>query len=212
LVVALRQKLDAHQALGIDLTLSELAIARQRAPHALFAKGRVRQLPLPDASLDCVLCHMALMLFDDVDAVLAEVRRVLRPGGVFSAVTNAASGLNPVGEHIMRALASQRHLMDESKRAPMLGDPRTQVAEELRDLVALYFVNVSVQSFAVTQMVPRKSLWSYLTAAAYGLDAIPGDVGSAALDAIDLPDPVPWTLPLLFVTGFRALSEREDGL
>jgi ubiquinone/menaquinone biosynthesis C-methylase UbiE len=204
LVVALQQKLNVHEALGIDLTLSELVLARQRAPHALFVRGGARELPLADASLDCVLCHMALMLFDDVDAVLAEISRVLRPNGVFSAVTNAASGVYPIGEHVMKALAGKRNLTDESKRAPKLGDSRTQVAEELRDLVGGHFMHVSVQSFAVTQSVPRKSLWSYLAAAAYGLDAMPDDVARAALDAIELPDPVPWTLPLLHVTGFRA--------
>jgi hypothetical protein len=146
---------------------------------------------------------MALMLFDDVDTVLGEVRRVLRPEGVFSAVTNSAAGLNAVGAAVMSALGEKRTLLDASKRAPRIGDPRTQVADDLLELVSRYFVNVSLEPFSVTQIIPRNSLWSFLTAAAYGLDALPDDVGKAVLGALELPDEVPWTLPLLLVKGFR---------
>ena len=43
--------------------------------------GSATALPLPDASVDAVLCALVLCSVDDVPAALAEVRRVLRPGG-----------------------------------------------------------------------------------------------------------------------------------
>jgi ubiquinone/menaquinone biosynthesis C-methylase UbiE len=207
LSVVLDQALITRQVLGVDLTMSELEIARRRAPHGQFVRGRVQQLPFADVSLDCVLCHMALMLFDDVDIVLREVTRVLRPGGVFGAVTNAAAGLNPAGERILGALSEQRHLIDSSRRAPDLGDSRTRDPDGLLDLVGSHFANVRVDAFSVTQMVPRELLWRYLTTAAYGLDALPDDVGLAALEALDLPDPIQWTLPLLIVQGSRSRTQ-----
>ena len=42
-----------------------------------------QSIPLPDDSCDDALCTFALCTIPDVDAALAEVRRVLRPGGRF---------------------------------------------------------------------------------------------------------------------------------
>lgn len=47
-------------------------------------------IPLPDASVDEVICSLVLCTVADQDAVLAEVRRVLRPGGRFRFVEHVA--------------------------------------------------------------------------------------------------------------------------
>src|SRR5437868_11874751 len=41
------------------------------------------QLPFPDASFDAVVCQFGVMFFPDKARAFAEVRRVLKPGGVF---------------------------------------------------------------------------------------------------------------------------------
>jgi SAM-dependent methyltransferase len=41
------------------------------------------QLPFPDQSFDLVVCQFGVMFFPDKGAAMAEVRRVLRPGGTF---------------------------------------------------------------------------------------------------------------------------------
>jgi SAM-dependent methyltransferase len=71
---------------GVDISAADLERARQRFPGIDVRCERAQALSLADASVDAVLCHMALMLMDDLDGVLAEVRRVLDPGGVFAAV------------------------------------------------------------------------------------------------------------------------------
>lgn len=48
-------------------------------------------IPLPDASVDEVICSLVLCTVADPDAALAEVRRVLRPGGHFRFVEHVAS-------------------------------------------------------------------------------------------------------------------------
>jgi SAM-dependent methyltransferase len=76
--------------MGVDASTGELAAARARlgddvtlhhAAGVTLHHARAQSLPLADASLAAVTCHMALMLLDDIDTVLAELRRVLQPGG-----------------------------------------------------------------------------------------------------------------------------------
>ena len=69
---------------GVDLSTGELeAAGRRLRGRAVLQQGRAQELPLPDDSVDAVVCHMALMLMDDAPQVLAQVRRVLKAGGYF---------------------------------------------------------------------------------------------------------------------------------
>jgi ArsR family transcriptional regulator len=61
-----------------------LAVARARLAgfaNVRVVEGRVEELPLPDASLDLALVVHLLHHVADPSAALAEVARVLRPGG-----------------------------------------------------------------------------------------------------------------------------------
>jgi SAM-dependent methyltransferase len=48
-------------------------------------------LPLGDESVDAVICSLVLCSVDDVQQVLAEVKRVLRPGGRFVCIEHVAA-------------------------------------------------------------------------------------------------------------------------
>ncbi|MGH3505243.1 MAG: class I SAM-dependent methyltransferase [Nocardioidaceae bacterium] len=70
---------------GIDLSSGMLDIARERAAR-LGRKVDLREadaqhLPFENASFDTVVCTLGLCSVPDVDAVVAEVHRVLRAGG-----------------------------------------------------------------------------------------------------------------------------------
>lgn len=67
---------------GMDLSSAELVAAAARG--LPVARAQATRLPLADASVDAVVMSMALMLLP-VQETLREVRRVLRPGGVFVA-------------------------------------------------------------------------------------------------------------------------------
>ncbi len=58
-----------------------------------FRKGAVTEIPAPDASFDAVYSVEMLQHVDDLVQVVAEVHRVLRPGGRFAAATFFAPGL-----------------------------------------------------------------------------------------------------------------------
>jgi SAM-dependent methyltransferase len=73
-------------AYGLDMTDEMLELARRNAAEAgatnvEFRKGRIESIPLGDASIDVVISNCVVNLSTDKAAVLAEVARVLRPGG-----------------------------------------------------------------------------------------------------------------------------------
>jgi SAM-dependent methyltransferase len=71
---------------GVDMTDEMLALAQQNAREAgvsnvHFLKGVIEQIPLAAASVDVVISNCVINLSVDKPAVLAEIGRVLRPGG-----------------------------------------------------------------------------------------------------------------------------------
>jgi arsenite methyltransferase len=73
-------------AYGVDMTDDMLELARKNATKAgaanvEFRKGQIEDLPLPDASVDVVISNCVINLSTDKPAVLAEMFRVLVPGG-----------------------------------------------------------------------------------------------------------------------------------
>ncbi|MFN8024618.1 MAG: class I SAM-dependent methyltransferase [Acidimicrobiales bacterium] len=73
--------------LAVDPSGRALEIATPRIERSRVSVELVgldgQQLPLDDASVDCVVSTFTLCTIPDVRAALAEVRRVLRPGGTF---------------------------------------------------------------------------------------------------------------------------------
>jgi ubiquinone/menaquinone biosynthesis C-methylase UbiE len=71
-------------ATGVDLAPDMLAVARDTpaagAPIA-WHEADAAALPLPDASYDVALCQMGLMFVEDRAGAVAELHRVLAPGG-----------------------------------------------------------------------------------------------------------------------------------
>ncbi len=73
-------------AYGLDMTDEMLELARANAAEAgaenvEFIKGAIEEIPLPDAAVDVVISNCVINLSADKPAVLAEMFRVLRPGG-----------------------------------------------------------------------------------------------------------------------------------
>jgi SAM-dependent methyltransferase len=71
-----------YEAHGVDLAGALLALARERVPGAAFARGDISALPYANGAFDVVSCCGSTLSFvDDPDLALAEIARVLRPGG-----------------------------------------------------------------------------------------------------------------------------------
>ena len=74
------------RAYGVDMTDEMLALAQRNAreagiDNAIFLKGVIEAVPLPAESVDVVISNCVINLSVDKPAVLAELARVLRPGG-----------------------------------------------------------------------------------------------------------------------------------
>ena len=72
---------------GIDMEASQVDMARAAAvagghENAVFHVGDVTNLPFEDDFFDAANCHAVLMHEPDTQAALAEVKRVLKPGGI----------------------------------------------------------------------------------------------------------------------------------
>ena len=73
----------AGTVVGLDINPGMLAVARTAVPLANieWLEGSAVNMALPDATFDSVLCEQGLQFFPDKPAALAEMRRVLKPGG-----------------------------------------------------------------------------------------------------------------------------------
>jgi arsenite methyltransferase len=74
------------RAIGIDMTTAMIERSRENArqggyTNVEFYQSTIDQIPIPDASVDCVISNCVVNLAPDKPAVFREIARVLRPGG-----------------------------------------------------------------------------------------------------------------------------------
>ncbi|ASY66608.1 Ubiquinone/menaquinone biosynthesis methyltransferase UbiE (plasmid) [Sinorhizobium sojae CCBAU 05684] len=66
---------------GLDANPDMLAVARGKPGQIEWLEGKAEALPLPDNGFDVVVSQFGFMFFEDKPKALAEMMRVLRPGG-----------------------------------------------------------------------------------------------------------------------------------
>ncbi len=69
---------------GLDFSSTMLQRAARAAPAARLRQGDAQDLPYGEASFDAVVCNFGIMHIPDQPRALSEVRRVLRPEGIFA--------------------------------------------------------------------------------------------------------------------------------
>ena len=125
---------------GIDLSPEMLAIARERVRQqgltVTLQEGDAHSLDFADDSFDTVVCAFSLCNIPDRRQALAEMRRVLRPGGLLVLVDHVAS-TSRVALTIQRLLEKLtirfggEHLTRRS--LPLVVDGGFTVESQLRD-------------------------------------------------------------------------------
>jgi ubiquinone/menaquinone biosynthesis C-methylase UbiE len=82
-----------HTVVGIEGSEALAAAAREADPDFEVHAASAAAMPLDDGAADLAVASMSLLNMDDLDGVVREVTRILRPGGrfVFSTVHPARS-------------------------------------------------------------------------------------------------------------------------
>lgn len=97
------------RAIGIDMTPAMIERARANAQaggytNVEFYQSTIDNIPLPDASVDCVLSNCVLNLAPDKHAVFREIARILKPDGRLAVSDIALKGELP--EALARSMAA----------------------------------------------------------------------------------------------------------
>ncbi len=123
--------------------------------------AKAEALPFEDESFDLVTCRIAPHHFDSIPDFLAEVRRVLRPGGMFALVDNVVPA-GPVGAYVnaFERLRDPSHLrawtMDEWREA--LKEARLVAGHEEQIYKTMEFKSWAARYDATMQALLRAML------------------------------------------------------
>jgi SAM-dependent methyltransferase len=82
-VARLAASLGAARVVGVDPTRAQVDAAVRRGGGPAYARAGAAALPLRSDAFDAVVACLVFEHIDDVDAAIAEVARVLAPGGRF---------------------------------------------------------------------------------------------------------------------------------
>jgi ubiquinone/menaquinone biosynthesis C-methylase UbiE len=108
---------------GIDLHEKERDVAAALAGSGVMAQlrsGTVTAMPYEDQFFDCVVAESLLAHVEELDLACAEVRRILRPGGVFIAVVPAHARLVDAALKLLTGASAKKDFADRRAVAPAL--------------------------------------------------------------------------------------------
>jgi ubiquinone/menaquinone biosynthesis C-methylase UbiE len=150
---------------AIDLSPEMIEVARvtaaPAAPPIEWHAGDAASLPFPDSAYDVVLCQMALMFMENRAAAVAEMRRVLQPGG--RVVVSTPGPMQPVFTALERAIVE--HIgadLGMFVRAVFSMHDPDAVAALLRE-AGLREVSGTVSPVRLRLPSPSEFLWQYIS-------------------------------------------------
>jgi SAM-dependent methyltransferase len=153
-------RLLGPDAIGVDLSRGELEIASQTST---VAQARAQALPFAGASFDAVTCHLAFMLFQQLELVVAELARVLRPGAPFIALVGG--GPTADGHDAFHRFAE---LMSKTKAAGPVGtDARAKSEAGWHELFAGWR-DITFERWPLDLGGSFDEVWTFLSSS-YGL-------------------------------------------
>lgn len=125
------------QVVGVDPTWNCVSVANERGSGPAYARAGAAALPFADATFDAAVACLVFEHIDDVDGAIAEVARVLAPGGRFCFFLN---------HPILQAPGSvwvDDHMVDPPEQYWRLGPylDETETTEEVELGVFIRFIH-----------------------------------------------------------------------
>lgn len=112
------ERLGAREVHGVELIEEHAAAARRRGIEVEVADIE-NGLPFPDETFDVVHANQVIEHLRNTDLLVAEIRRVLRPGGIACISTNNLSSWHNIGSLVLGYQPFPMHVSD----ARILGNP-----------------------------------------------------------------------------------------
>lgn len=146
----LARRLRVDRVVGVDQSAAELARAT-----GLRVRARVPALPLAGGCAGAVVTSMALMLMHPLEAVLAEVGRILGPGGTFVATvpSRGEAGSAPLFADLLRTLGQTDITYPEPLDGAGLADRFATAGLTLREDEKAVFVRAVTRPEDAEQVV-----------------------------------------------------------
>lgn len=124
---------DSGRVVGCDISPAMVSWAKRKAreqevTNATFQQMDAEDLDFPENVFDTVTCAFSLFQFPNMDKALAEMRRVLKPGGRLGLSNWGPGYFSPIG-------ALQRDLFREFDLKPLLTNPIVFSPDNLRKLL-----------------------------------------------------------------------------
>ena len=135
--VARRLAPRVRTVVALDATRAMLEQGREHAPpNVLFVEGDAAGLPFLDDSFDVVVTRFAIHHFDDPRVQLAEMRRVLRPGGRLAVADLVAQPEAAATQNRLETLRDPSHarMLELDELAALVETDDVEVRDVVRPL------------------------------------------------------------------------------
>lgn len=127
---------------GMDLVSGMLENHPANENNGYLTSGDVQKLPFEDDTFDVVMANHMLYHVDDMDAALAEIKRVLKPNGMVAVGTNSVNNMPELQVLMRRAIVLLTRGGAAQVRAPALPSDRFALENGTRMLSRHFFTVV----------------------------------------------------------------------
>jgi ubiquinone/menaquinone biosynthesis C-methylase UbiE len=139
---------------------AEVEARRRRIGNVAFHQAMADSLPFDSGAFDVAVCRLGVMLFPEPAAAVAEMLRVIRPGGAIGLAVWSGRVENPFLTGAAETFRKFVEILEDEEDAP--GPFRFSQRGRLADLVertGFERVQEQLLSFDVTGPVPLDSFW-----------------------------------------------------
>lgn len=133
------------RVVGVDLNPAMLEVTRETWPSLEWVQGDAEDLPFADAEFDVALCQSALSFFADPGRAVAEMARVVNPGGVV-------------------ALQTYAPLTEQPAYGPFVDMVAEHAGPEARVLLSTYWSQGEIDDLRGLTLRPACRCWSHARA------------------------------------------------